>query len=319
MKFLRILFFFALTLKLIKCEIFVNSLNANVTTISQVLHDIVDEFLLKENIKFNIKVFHKISQLQEDILTDFMSKTGSKFNYRLTFDDLRLDKRANSLNHSNIIAIRSLEDIFHITETHFVVRYPNQPIKYFVLVPSFTFDQLKNSWINDKNYAEEISVFAGTMIFYSYFITNEIDTVTLSTIEWFSPHGCSTPNLRKINTFNKKSIKWAKKLKNYEKFLNYHGCELVMMLPVPEANANYQTSGFAILDPSLTEFSSIGISPAVFQISSKFYNFTPQYQPVFMRSDFYNSYYDQDIDLVPINGNVEIVQHRGKTTWRKKD
>jgi len=308
MKFLSILFFFSLTFNLINCEIFVNNFDANVTIISKVLHDIVDEFLLKENIKFNIKVFNKVSQLQKDILTDFMSKTGSKFNYRLTFDDLRLDKRANSLNHSNIIAIRSLEDIFHITETHFVVRYPNQPIKYFVLIPFFTFDQLKTSWIRKKNYVENISIYAGTMILHSYFITNEIDTVTLSTIEWFSPHGCSTPYLSKINTFNKKSMKWTTKLINYEKFLNYHGCELVMMLPAPDGKANYQFSGFAVVEKSLLEFLSVGISPAVFEISSKFYNFTPQYQPVFMKTDFYSSYLDPSIKLIPINGNAIIGQ-----------
>jgi len=306
MKFLSILFFFALTFNLINCEIFVNNLNENVTIISKVLHNIVDEFLLKENIKFNIKIFSKISQLQEDILKEFMSKTGSKFNYRLTFDDLHLKRKHRPINLSNIIVIRSLEDILHITETHHVVRYPNQPINYFILIPFFTFNQLKTSWISKKFFGENVTIYSGTMIFYSYFITNEIDTVTLSTIEWFSPHGCSTPYLNKLNTFNKKSMKWTTKLINYEKFLNYHGCELVMMLPVPDGKSNYHISGYSLPHPLLLDFRPIGISPAVFQISSKFYNFTPQYQPVEMNDDFYSSYFDQQIQLTPINGNAEM-------------
>jgi hypothetical protein len=279
----------------------VNNLDANVTIISQVLHDIVDEFLLKENIKFNIKVFNKVSQFQLDILTDFMSKNRNKFSYNLTFNDLE-EIESELLTRSNIIAIKSLEDILDITATYVVIRSSGQAIKYFILIPFLTFDQIKDSWICKAT--KKVTVHSGTFGFHSYYITNEEDTVTLSTIERFSPHGCNTPYLSKLNSFNKKSRRWTTKLINYEKFLNYHGCELVMMLPMPQGDGNYFFSGFSVVNANQTNFISIGISPAVFEISSKYYNFTPAFQPVIIEDNFFSSYLNQPIQPVLINGNI---------------
>ena len=126
--------------------------------------------------------------------------------------------------------------------------------------------------------------------------------MTLSTLEWFSPYGCNVPFLIQLNTFNKRSMKWSTKLKNYEKFLNYHGCELIMMLPVAIA-INYYVDGYALVNPQHTMIVPLGISPAVFETSSKYYNFTVGYQPiVFVPAEDYFS--TESIKLISINGNL---------------
>ena len=129
MKFLWVLIFLNFRFYLSLCYHFVNNKDSNVTIIAKVLHDIVDEFLIKENIRFDIKILNKISQFQQDILTDFMSNVNGKFSYNLTFKDLSMETRNTALRLSNIFIIESIEDVPDIGSIHYVVRYPNQPLK----------------------------------------------------------------------------------------------------------------------------------------------------------------------------------------------
>lgn len=300
MEFKLILVLLNVVIYLIVCEISVDLQIENVTSISKVLHDVVNKFLISENIKFNVRIFNKITQFQQDILTDFLSNNEEKFDYRLFFDSLQSYQNEAFMELSNIFVIRALEDILFITKAYTVIRHANQPIKYFALIPFFTFEQLKASWICTS--PAKLTAYSGTPVFYTYFITNEFDTVTLSTIEWFSPFGCQKPHLHKLNSFSKKSMKWSTKLVNYEKFLNYYGCELVMMLPVVR-DANYHHSGYALLNWFQTEMIEVGISPAVFKISSKFHNFSVAYQPVKMQDGISEYFYDRQVKTVPVNGN----------------
>lgn len=63
-------------------------LDSNATIISQVLLDIVDEFLVKENIMFNILIIKQYkTQFSWDILNNFMSRNSMKFNYQLRLNN----------------------------------------------------------------------------------------------------------------------------------------------------------------------------------------------------------------------------------------
>ena len=130
----------------------------------------------------------------------------------------------------------------------------------------------------------------------------------MSAIEWFSPYKCQGPYLNKLNTFNKTSLKWSSNLKNYEKFLNYHRCELVFMIPeISDEGVNYHYSGYSVpyLDDSGSKFAIFGISPAVFEIASKHHNFTAEYQPVIMDFEFFSNYLTQPITPIPTKGKSQ--------------
>jgi len=188
----------------------------------------------------------------------------------------------------------------YIDVTFELVRLQNQPIKHFAFISNLTFDQLQSSQIYD-NYMT-LPVVGSDVFTHTYFITNEIDTVTLSTFEWFSPYGCNRPHLHKLNTFDKKTQKWNSKLENYEKFLNYHNCELVMMLPFPlDDSFNYHISGYSLVNMDSTDFEIHGISPVIFEIGSMHRNYKPAYQPVLMESHWLINLNSQSAEIIPIN------------------
>ncbi|CAG9798468.1 unnamed protein product [Chironomus riparius] len=301
MKFFRVLIFIVFNfLDLDYCNQFDYSYYEDVAVNSHVLSDIVNEFIFKENIKFDILFFNHISQLQKDILTDFMSKINGNLSYQVKSYNL-VARHVRLLHGSNIFAIKSLDDFAYIESFLKIIRYQNQPIKYFILVPNLTFKELQMSNIY-KTY-QSLTVHSNSAFHYSYFITNEMDTVTLSTVEWFSPHGCNIPYLSIINNYNKKSRTWSSKLKNYEKFLNYHGCELVMMLPTMKNDRTIENvCGFSVVNDDKTDFDIIGITPAIFGISSKFYNYNPTFQPVRIDYHWFESIKPRRGKIIEING-----------------
>jgi hypothetical protein len=129
--------------------------------------------------------------------------------------------------------------------------------------------------------------------------------VTLSTVEWFSPDGCHRPYLHKLNTFDKKTQKWTSKLKNYDKFLNYHNCELVMALPIPYIDGVlYHMSGYAVVNLNEREFNIFGISPVIFEVGAKPYNYRPAYQPVLMKPFWMNEMLEEAAPII-INKSIK--------------
>jgi len=268
-------------------------------TFPKVLHDIAAKFLPNQNTEINIFMFESNLSVLEDIATDFMTTANETFAYRL--------RAFNDLHMYFVLLLRTttflfLDDIFmfeYIEKVFEVIHFHHQPIKHFAFIPYLTFDELNSSQIYD--YYKRLPVMGSGVFVHAYFITNEIDTVTLSTVEWFSPYGCHRPILHKLNTFDKKTQKWTSKLENYDKFLNYHNCELVMALPVALDGLLYHMSGFAMPNMDYTDFDVLGISTVIFEIGAKHHNYMSAYQPVLMSRGFMTQLGNGVVKIFPIN------------------
>jgi len=201
------------------------------------------------------------------------------------------------LPHSNILLLHSISDIISLDQRFKIIRYHNQPIKFLIFIPNLTFHGLRSSNIFEYYLRLPIS-FMG-IFHYAYFITNDGNTVTLSSIDWFSPFGCNRPYVKKLNIFHKKLIKWKSKLKNYEKFLQYYGCELVMLLPIPAEDLTiYHVAGYATLTPN--GIIPTGISPKILEIAANQYNFKAGYRTVDMDPEWILR---QEMDFLRVKSN----------------
>ena len=177
--------------------------NPDIPVISNVLHEIVDEFILKENQFLRIIMYKVNSQFLLDVAYDFVSKIKEKFTFLRKTEQLIKCLFYNSA----VFFIESLDSFPNIEFMFKITRPFDFSIKLITFIPNLTFDQLQSS--NVYRYYSDLSRPYSTLFQYMYFVTNEADTVTLSTVEWFSPYGCDQPYLSKLNTFNKKSQKCA--------------------------------------------------------------------------------------------------------------
>jgi len=208
------------------------------------------------------------------------------------------------LNYPSFLFFDSLLMFEFIEEAFDAIHHQNQPVMHFAFITNLTFNQFKSSQIYE--HYRQLPLRYSSVFFHTYFITNEADTLTLSTVEWFSAHGCNDPHLQKLNSFNKKSRQWNTKLVNYEKFLSYHNCELVMMLPTPlDDDLIYHTSGFAIPNSDYTDFKVFGISPVIFKIGAELHNYTPEYQPVYIGPHWMQIVNNEPIEQILINDTAK--------------
>ncbi|CAG9810964.1 unnamed protein product [Chironomus riparius] len=105
---------------------------------------------------------------------------------------------------------------------------------------------------------------------FEFILINDGHFVYFASIEWFTAVKCNEVQLVIINTFDKKTQKWTETMKNYEKFKNFHGCNLRM----GAFNSTVAPCwGKIVKDQNKSEY--IGVKPDVFYIISKIANFTP--------------------------------------------
>ncbi|CAG9810326.1 unnamed protein product [Chironomus riparius] len=180
--------------------------NLNVTAVVQVLHDIAIEFLVNEKLRFNVLFLKKVPIIL-DIIDGFVALLKQKTSYRLLVFGKYDQKFKNLLVYAQIIFMSSLDEFAEIERFFLAMRFAGQPIKVFIIVPDLTFEMLRSSWIFGKY--QQISTDSDGIFHSSYFITTEMDTVTLSSIESFEPAACGYPNLKILNTFNKTTSKWT--------------------------------------------------------------------------------------------------------------
>ncbi|KAL7025525.1 hypothetical protein ACKWTF_013513 [Chironomus riparius] len=84
--------------------------------------------------------------------------------------------------------------------------------------------------------------------------------------------------MTRIHFYDKASMKWVGKLKAYEKFLDFNGCELIMMLPTIDLRyLNSYHWGYADVDSN--QFEVLGITPIIFKLAGEKYNFKDEYAP----------------------------------------
>jgi len=306
MKLIFLLFF---AFNLIFCENLLKPIKDDKITsiISRVLLDFVDEFFIKEKIEFNVFFVYNssLTDIQLGIFTELFSKSNEKFKIRIQFFKFYKFPPKVYVNRATIFFLNEIENFLFLEEELYIFRYGDQPFKFVIFDQHLTYSQLESHDVL-KQY-EELTVFSNSVFFHSYFLTDDNeDTVSLSTVEWFSPKACNRAHLSRLNTFNKKSMKWASKLENYEKFLQYHGCELVLMLPTPmRGNELVYPSGYAIVNNNQTDFQIHGLTPVIFNTATKINNFTAAYQPVFLEQ--YTSYIilQEHSYIVPINNTFK--------------
>jgi hypothetical protein len=226
-----------------------------------------------------------IHQFSQEALNNFMANAAEKFHYLINYCEYNNPKSISLLFRSNLLILRSLIDFWKIDFAHHVFRFQDEPIVYIIFIPNLTYEKLESSEIFEQY--KELRITSSSIFQYSFFITNEEKTVTLSTVEWFSPVACNRPVLHRLNIFEKRSMKWMVKLTRYEKFLYYHGCELVMQLPAFQPFADIvHVSGYSVVKRNGTDFDVHGITPVIFKTAAAFYNFTDTYQPTLVKEDW---------------------------------
>ncbi|CAG9806656.1 unnamed protein product [Chironomus riparius] len=257
-------------------------LNPDFPAIIQVLKDVIDVYLVKEDDPFNIIIVEPFPMDQYEILYGILAENYEKFSYKLIkvkYQKHNHFEKPSLMTVPALFLVYNVDAILKIYELFDFIRYNNQPIKYFIYFAESSYEDIINNPLIGAH--KELTVHPGTIYHHTYFILNEPEYISLSTIEWFVI-GCNIGFLDRLNLFDKDLMTWRIKLKAYEKFLNYNGCELVLMLPlrknvmVVDLNS-YHWGELIIESEDSQSFTKGGIIPTLFNIAGKKFNFSDEY------------------------------------------
>lgn len=89
--------------------------------------------------------------------------------------------------------------------------------------------------------------------------------------------------------------------------MQYHGCELVMMLPVPTKTGELNiVSGYILMKKYSKEFNTHGITPKIFEVASQLHNFKHSFQPAYIDVAYMPSFHPDFYILEPQNSNRTV-------------
>jgi len=275
--------------------------DSDVLAISHAIQDIIEKFLIQERIEFDYYIFKNAndSGRSKEILTNLITQSGDYNKVKLSSLSTILDQ---IFYRSTVMLLPSMDYFKLIHEYSRVVRYQNQHIKLIIYIEKITAEDI------EQQISESMLTIASDFIsLYTYFVFSFPKSIHLLTTEWFTEQFCNAPQIVVLNSFSKESMTWQSKLVNYNKFMNFYGCELVLMLPVLLSKYDRHIWGYVILDNSRMTFKTDGVIPAIFEIASNKFNFKVAYQPVRRNynSSYIQNYRHEQIDLIMINNSYK--------------
>jgi len=265
--------------------------------ISESLSNIVDEYFVKQQIQFDVFLSKPEYGQALDILNEFLIKSNAKYLSNFGVHLIQNKFRPHYLKNPTLFFVTRSQNIIDMLK-YYTFRYPNGiPMKFLIFITNDSFKSIETLW--QLFFYEKLTLWTGSIIHHSFFITNDGQSITLSTMEWFV-RGCNKLSIEKINIFNKTSGSWIKKLENYEKFMQFNGCELVMLIPLIETYSTFFW-GYSRVHNYSSRVDVFGLTPEIFRIASTKFNFIDAYQPARI-SDGY---------ILPSIENTKFVGYNG--------
>jgi len=252
--------------------------------ISKVFREVIEIFYVKNQIQFDIVLSLELRTNFDDILSKILIQNREKFsyNFRILMNvELHLDKSA-------VFFVESVIDYYLLHNRYNIINMQPRPLKFFVYIDSCSLRYFRDN-LNHYISTQKLTFTSGQLSIFEFLLINDGNFVYLATIEWFTETACNRPQLIVLNSFNKVTHNWNKKLENYDKFKDFHYCELAMGLKYPG-----KICWGSFVNSSKTEeiMHTTGLKPNLFRVLSSKLNFNPLIKPMGIEGDSPDIYFD---------------------------
>lgn len=185
--------------------------------LTKVFLDVIEEFYVKNSVLFDIFVYrsHDLS-----IFNEIGMENLPNFSNKLIIINERKILKNYSFSSSALIITQNVKTFNYLN--HFVRLSNKFPKSLTFLVFLNDATDLFEKIINSKN----LSAVNGRLADFEFIFYENKNVVELITMEHFAANECNKPSAVLINSFDKITQKWQKKLKAYKKHANFHNCRL---------------------------------------------------------------------------------------------
>jgi hypothetical protein len=259
----KLQFFFIVLLTLIKISkstgfqiknsLFTQS-SSSALSESRAIADVIREFYIANHIQFDFIVYGETSNHINDVI-DGVIKQVSHDAVPVTLKHIKDVKNWNhKMDQSAVIFIKSQKTLEHLHDSSVGYKSKNKfplltnvepkPFKFLVYIEEIkSLQQLKDSISSTNHYSFSEPI---DLRLFEFFITSDELQVNLTARLLYSEEHCGEFKLKILNSVDKRSQQWTRKLENFDQFRNFHGC--LMPFGV-EMSTNFYIKNHAYSDP----------------------------------------------------------------------
>ncbi|KAL7051753.1 hypothetical protein ACKWTF_004597 [Chironomus riparius] len=262
------------------------------------ISDVIQKFYTEKEQRFDTILSEGYLTKTGRTTDELLSQSRGNFSYNLKVFDTSNSEKFFAVKESTIFFTFECSDLFFINNQFILLSDFSKNLQILIYIEKCTLEILKtHMMLFVKQF--ELKMYRSLIEVFEFFLINEGNFLHLATIEWFTKVKCNSPQLIVLNTFDKLSGKWNSELQNYDKFQNFHSCRLVMLLPIENI-----IWGRVEFDKNSQRAIGIGLTPVIFKILSKKFNFRAYYQPATLESDttFFSKKKHIDNFLIPVDG-----------------
>jgi hypothetical protein len=246
------------------CEVNLKE-NLEISSISLAFREVITEFYVKSQILFDIIIIKSNFENFNEKIFSGIKEQNSYVLYSLR-QELNLQY---NVKQSAIIFVSSCNDFMAIHSTFKFNNRFQKNFKFLIYVENCETEYIESN-LEYFIKTQELTFSFGTLEVFEFLLINDKAFLHLAAIEWFTKAACNKPQLKVLNSFNKTTHKWIKMLENYEKFQDFHGCNLTM--GIMESDTWEESD---IFFREVLYHTNLG--PEVFRLISKNFNFIPSF------------------------------------------
>ncbi|KAL7011827.1 hypothetical protein ACKWTF_014476 [Chironomus riparius] len=256
----------------------------NIDLIAITVTSLVEKFFIEQSIYFEILIYGKRSDHLSDVIYQFLYRMNLRSigvylrNIQEIFINLPI-----SVRHPLVVFMLDFDTLESFRDA---ARYHHDELKVDMKILIYVDEDIQLIPTHRKFKFDTVDLVA-----YFYYIRNEKYHITFFTQEYFNENRCNEPYPVTINSMNKQTMRWKTPLRNYYKFHNFHGCELVLVEKFGTF-FNFVNRNQKIIDCILKNRSYCkhvmslisqeeqpqGLFVDFFKMTSKIANFTPKFK-----------------------------------------
>ncbi|KAG5670248.1 hypothetical protein PVAND_000525 [Polypedilum vanderplanki] len=215
--------------------IFCNEINCKsqkLNSVTKAILDIIYEFYIFKNINFDFLLYGESSSHINDLINEVTKHLNENAIPINLVNIIEIDKWNHKMNNSAVIFIKSKEMLTKLHHHVSIVKKHSADMQLRSLEPKlFKFlvyiEEIKSiEELRDaiSKYNTALMVRPPNLKYFEFFITVDEFTVNLTANVVFTEKQCGIFEQKLLNSFDKSSQKWNKKLENFDLFKNFHGC-----------------------------------------------------------------------------------------------
>ncbi|KAG5668781.1 hypothetical protein PVAND_016707 [Polypedilum vanderplanki] len=208
--------------------------NRNPVQLAKVMVDVIHEFYIVNNIKFDFIIYGKATNHIKDVINEVTKDLANEIPINIKQIDIKIWNHI--LYQSAIVFTKSKKNLRTLHKKSINTDELNLSLGN-VFPKQFKFltyvEEIENFDKADTElFFPSFSYLRPDMRMFEIYITMDKISINLTANVLFSKNKCGKFHLKRLNSFNLKTQKWKKELKNFNHFDNFHGCLMSFLVEV---------------------------------------------------------------------------------------